>query len=157
MEGDDSTAGPISNQQPADPEERIRRFLHLKTEDEVRRAMADTGVVLMGRPPRPDEWTPEQIADFRKTWGLESEEEAREAIAMAGLITVMHGDLVEAARRAKHPLIVLKAVTSSMAAAEADIRALVPVLRERGHSWTQIGKALGMTKQAAWERFSGEE
>ena len=29
--------------------------------------------------------------------------------------------------------------------------------RDAGHSWTQIGEALGVTKQAAWERFSGED
>jgi hypothetical protein len=29
--------------------------------------------------------------------------------------------------------------------------------RDAGHSWTQIGEALCITKQAAWERFSGEE
>ncbi len=28
--------------------------------------------------------------------------------------------------------------------------------REAGQSWTEIGKALGVTKQAAWERFSGD-
>ena len=28
--------------------------------------------------------------------------------------------------------------------------------REDGHSWTQIGQALGVTKQSAWERYSGE-
>lgn len=27
--------------------------------------------------------------------------------------------------------------------------------REAGHSWTQIGEALGVTKQTAWERYSG--
>jgi hypothetical protein len=26
--------------------------------------------------------------------------------------------------------------------------------REAGHSWTQIGEALGVTKQTAWERYS---
>ena len=30
----------------------------------------------------------------------------------------------------------------------------VVLLRERGLSWTQIGKALGISRQAAWERFS---
>jgi uncharacterized NAD(P)/FAD-binding protein YdhS len=29
--------------------------------------------------------------------------------------------------------------------------------RTAGHSWTQIGQALGVSKQAAWERFSGED
>lgn len=30
-------------------------------------------------------------------------------------------------------------------------------LRARGVTWTRIGGALGMTRQSAWERFSGEE
>ena len=29
--------------------------------------------------------------------------------------------------------------------------------REAGHSWTQIGEALGVTKQTAWERYSRED
>ncbi len=29
--------------------------------------------------------------------------------------------------------------------------------RAAGHSWTEIGQALGVSKQAAWERFSGED
>jgi hypothetical protein len=29
--------------------------------------------------------------------------------------------------------------------------------RLAGHSWAQIGQALGITKQAAWERYSGED
>jgi len=33
----------------------------------------------------------------------------------------------------------------------------VDVLRGRGVSWTRIGEALGVSKQAAWERFSGED
>jgi ClpX C4-type zinc finger len=33
----------------------------------------------------------------------------------------------------------------------------VDVLRGRGISWTRIGEALGVSKQAAWERFSGED
>jgi ATP-dependent Clp protease ATP-binding subunit ClpX len=30
-------------------------------------------------------------------------------------------------------------------------------LRERGVTWARIGGALGMARQSAWERFSGEE
>ena len=33
----------------------------------------------------------------------------------------------------------------------------VTALRARGVSWARIGEALGMTRQSAWERFSGEE
>jgi hypothetical protein len=30
---------------------------------------------------------------------------------------------------------------------------LVLAARDQGHSWTEIGRALGTTKQAAWRRF----
>ncbi len=30
-------------------------------------------------------------------------------------------------------------------------------LRERSVTWARIGEALGMTRQSAWERFSGED
>jgi hypothetical protein len=33
----------------------------------------------------------------------------------------------------------------------------VAALRSRGVTWARIGDALGMTRQSAWERFSGEE
>jgi hypothetical protein len=33
----------------------------------------------------------------------------------------------------------------------------VAILRSRGISWTRIGEALHVSKQAAWERFSGED
>ncbi len=33
----------------------------------------------------------------------------------------------------------------------------VAALRARGVSWARIGEALGMARQSAWERFSGEE
>jgi hypothetical protein len=31
------------------------------------------------------------------------------------------------------------------------------LLRARGVTWTALGGALGITKQSAWERFSGED
>jgi hypothetical protein len=34
-------------------------------------------------------------------------------------------------------------------------RELVQRARDGGHSWTQIGEVLGVTKQTAWERYSG--
>ena len=41
--------------------------------------------------------------------------------------------------------------------ADAAVHDYVDVLRGRGISWTRIGAALGVSKQAAWERFSGED
>lgn len=35
------------------------------------------------------------------------------------------------------------------------LHARVAELRERGVSWQRIGAALGVSRQAAWERFSG--
>lgn len=40
---------------------------------------------------------------------------------------------------------------------EADLRMWVMELRRRGVTWARIGEALGITRQSAWERFSGEE
>jgi hypothetical protein len=40
---------------------------------------------------------------------------------------------------------------------DAAMRDYVDLLRARGVSWTRIGAALGVSKQAAWERFSGED
>jgi ClpX C4-type zinc finger len=48
----------------------------------------------------------------------------------------------------------IQAVVSQV---DAALRDYVAVLRERGVTWTRIGEALGVSKQAAWERFSAEE
>lgn len=48
----------------------------------------------------------------------------------------------------------IQAVVSQVDAAVHDH---VATLRDRGISWTRIGQALGVSKQAAWERFSGED
>jgi ClpX C4-type zinc finger protein len=40
---------------------------------------------------------------------------------------------------------------------DAAIHDYVDILRARSVSWTRIGAALGVSKQAAWERFSGED
>ncbi|WP_042364051.1 ClpX C4-type zinc finger protein [Streptacidiphilus neutrinimicus] len=48
-------------------------------------------------------------------------------------------------------------VASHIDQAEADLRAWVQELRRRGVTWARIGESLGVTRQSAWERFSGEE
>ena len=40
---------------------------------------------------------------------------------------------------------------------EENLTALVRRARALGATWAKIGEALGMTRQSAWERFSGEE
>ena len=46
---------------------------------------------------------------------------------------------------------------AAVSQAAAAVHDHVAVLRDRGISWTRIGEALGVSKQAAWERFSGED
>jgi ClpX C4-type zinc finger len=51
----------------------------------------------------------------------------------------------------------LEALPSAQASADAVRDVLhqqVDVLRKREVSWAEIGKALGISRQAAWERFS---
>jgi len=42
---------------------------------------------------------------------------------------------------------------ATLAAVREDLRAKIAILRERGISWAVIGNALGISRQAAWERF----
>lgn len=51
-------------------------------------------------------------------------------------------------------LAAIKASEASVAALHSLIRAQVAALRKRDVSWAEIGKALGVSRQAAWERFS---
>jgi hypothetical protein len=39
---------------------------------------------------------------------------------------------------------------------EGSLQEWVQQLRRRGVTWERIGSALGMARQSAWERFSGE-
>lgn len=55
------------------------------------------------------------------------------------------------------PLVLLVTLAHGAANVEDKIHELVSYCRSRGKTWTEIGRAFGMTKQAAWERFSGEE
>ncbi|MEV3981909.1 LysR substrate-binding domain-containing protein [Nonomuraea sp. NPDC049758] len=40
--------------------------------------------------------------------------------------------------------------------AERDLRAWVGILRDRNVTWARIGEALGITRQAAWDRFAAD-
>jgi hypothetical protein len=51
----------------------------------------------------------------------------------------------------------LARIQAVVAQVDAAVHDYVATLRGRGISWTRIGAALGVSKQAAWERFSGED
>ena len=54
-------------------------------------------------------------------------------------------------------LSLLPRIASVSAQTDASLQRLVTVLRSRGVTWARIGAALQITRQSAWERFSGEE
>jgi hypothetical protein len=51
----------------------------------------------------------------------------------------------------------LARVQAVVSQVDAAVHEHVAILRAGGVSWTRIGQALGVSKQAAWERFSGED
>lgn len=52
---------------------------------------------------------------------------------------------------------VLPKAAAAGAQVEENLTQLVRRARALGATWARIGEALGMTRQSAWERFSGEE
>jgi len=40
---------------------------------------------------------------------------------------------------------------------DKEVAAAIRALRDRGVTWTKLGAALGISRQSAWERYSGEE
>lgn len=54
-------------------------------------------------------------------------------------------------------LATLPRVATAGAQVERHLTGYVRKARELGGTWARIGEALGMTRQSAWERFSGEE
>jgi ATP-dependent Clp protease ATP-binding subunit ClpX len=51
----------------------------------------------------------------------------------------------------------LPKIASAATQVEDSLTEWVRRLRTRGVSWARIGAALGMARQSAWERFSGED
>jgi hypothetical protein len=54
-------------------------------------------------------------------------------------------------------LATLPRVAAASRQVQDELAQAVAEARARGITWTRIGGALGMTRQSAWERFSGEE
>jgi hypothetical protein len=55
------------------------------------------------------------------------------------------------------PLVMLVSLAYARARVDDKIEQVVRACRDRQKSWTHIGQALGVSKQAAWERYSGED
>lgn len=53
------------------------------------------------------------------------------------------------------PLTVINGITAGVKGMEPPLRAAVKLARQQGRTWEEIGKALGVSRQSAWERFSG--
>ena len=51
-------------------------------------------------------------------------------------------------------LAALKPAEATLDAVRSVLQAQIDALRKRGVSWSDIGAALGVSRQAAWERFS---
>lgn len=54
-------------------------------------------------------------------------------------------------------LAMLPKVAAVSTQADRQLARAVAAARHRGITWTRIGASLGMTRQSAWERFSGGE
>jgi hypothetical protein len=51
------------------------------------------------------------------------------------------------------PLEVIQGIVDSSESIERSLGEWVRIARMRGHTWDEIGKALRVTRQSAWERF----
>jgi hypothetical protein len=51
----------------------------------------------------------------------------------------------------------LRPAAAALEAVEHTLREHVALLRRRGVTWERVGEALGVSRQAAWERFSKEQ
>jgi ClpX C4-type zinc finger len=80
--------------------------------------------------------------------------EAKPASKPASVPRLAAWDLTDSADEV---LASLPRVAAAGAQVEQDLTGWVRRARTLGVTWARIGEALGMTRQSAWERFSGEE
>lgn len=52
------------------------------------------------------------------------------------------------------PLTVIHGISAGVKGMEPPLRTAVRLARMQGHTWEEIGTALGVSRQSAWERFS---
>ena len=76
-----------------------------------------------------------------------AEECSDEAIELHGLKGMSDADLLKA----------LEGVAQMTKRVDKRFKSTVEELRSRGNSWAKIGETLGISRQAAWERFSDDD
>jgi hypothetical protein len=54
------------------------------------------------------------------------------------------------------PLTVIEGISAGVKGMEPPLRAAVKLARTQGRTWEEIGKALVVSRQSAWERFSAD-
>lgn len=127
--------------QPVSPLEAMPEWMHsLKGFDQLTLKRADSGERTEGDT---------IMAKTKVTEGERKGGTWRIAIAMPEQIG-------EAAGRID-PLLFLPGLAEAIEQLESRIAEIVRYCRANGRSWSQIGEALSVSKQAAWERYSGEE
>lgn len=55
------------------------------------------------------------------------------------------------------PLIPAYVLADAIRSLESQLEEVVRLARVQGHSWAKIGQAVGVARQTAWEKYSGEE
>ncbi len=55
------------------------------------------------------------------------------------------------------PLLPAYVLANAIRSLEEQLAELVRLARREGHSWAKIGLAVGVARQTAWEKYSGEE
>jgi hypothetical protein len=56
----------------------------------------------------------------------------------------------------RDPLGALRGLAGSMRGVQRIVPDVVKLARDQRYTWAEIGDALGITRQSAWERFNGE-
>ena len=78
----------------------------------------------------------------------------QEYIAQAGQLLVGFEPAEARSSKRPQPLSALKIADATVGATRSALQDQIVELRRREISWDAIGNALGISRQAAWERFS---
>lgn len=127
-----------SDTQAAAREVQVRCSFCAKPGSEVQKVIAGPGVFICN----------ECVGLCRDILGVEEQKPSEPATQMSAWDETMTDEQI---------LDLLPRIAAVGAQTEASLQRLVTILRKRRVTWARIGVALQITRQSAWERFSGEE